>query len=74
MGVDAFNYNWSSHINWLFPPPRLLEKTLNHLKSCKAVGVILTPEWKGSSFYAYFRSDIFKRHSKNVEILWEKFV
>ena len=57
MGVDAFNYNWAPpHINWLFPPPRLLEKTLNHLKDCKGIGLIVTPEWKGSSFYAYYSS------------------
>ena len=60
-GVDCFNYDWGlPSINWIFPPPRLLIKSLNHLLKSKGVGLILTPDWKGSSFYPYFHSDIFR--------------
>ena len=54
-GVDAFNYNWGlPHINWIFPPPRLLMRCLSHLRTSKGIGMILTPEWKGSDFYPFF--------------------
>ena len=72
-GVNSFNYDWGPpHINWIFPAPRLLTKSLNHLKLCKGIGIFLTPEWKGSEFYPYFCNEIknrifFKRYSgKNM--------
>ena len=56
-GVNAFNYDWGpDHINWIFPPPRLLMKSLNQLKYSKGIGIFLTPEWKGSDFYPFFCS------------------
>jgi hypothetical protein len=51
-GVDCFSYNWRHFgICWLFPPPRLIGKTLNYLKECKAKGLLLVPQWKFSYFY-----------------------
>ena len=55
-GIDSFQYNWGlPHINWLFPPPRLILKTINHLLNCKGIGLLLTPEWENSSFLPYLR-------------------
>ena len=55
-GVDAFNYNWHGWINWLFPPPRLIIKAVNHLKLCNSVGVLLTPLWRSDPFWPYMFS------------------
>jgi hypothetical protein len=64
-GVDAFNYDWGKpHVNWIFPPPRLLIKCLNHLESSKGFGIIVTPEWKGSDFYPYFHA---KKYTKKCK-------
>ena len=51
-GVDSFNYHWGfGVVNWLFPPPDLIMKTVNHLKLCNAQGLLVTPEWTSSAFY-----------------------
>ena len=36
LGVDAFNSNWSSEVNWLVPPVSLASRAINHLVECKA--------------------------------------
>ena len=59
-GVDCFNYDWSSSVNWLFPAPRLVIKTINHLRLCKGVGILVTPLWKSSDFYPYILSEHIK--------------
>ena len=55
-GVDCFNYDWKGYANWLFPPPRLVARTVNHLKICKAEGLLLAPEWKAAHFYPHLES------------------
>ena len=59
-GVDSFNYHWGyPSVNWLFPPPPLIVKTINHLSACKGIGLLLTPEWKSSQFYPFLiRKDL----------------
>ena len=53
-GVDAFNYDWAPpFVNWLFPPPDLILKTVNKLKLSKGIGLLLAPEWKSAPFYPY---------------------
>ncbi len=53
IGVNCFNYHWGSpFINWLFPPPRLVLRTINHLQECKGLGLLLIPDWKTADFYA----------------------
>ena len=52
-GIDCFKYHWGSpSINWLFPPPRLVLKSINHLRECKGIGILLLPDWKTADFYA----------------------
>jgi hypothetical protein len=56
-GVDCFSYNWRHFgICWLFPPPRLIGKTLNYLRECKAKGLLLIPQRKFSYFYPMVQS------------------
>jgi hypothetical protein len=51
-GVDCFKYHWGSpFVNWLFPPPRLVIRCINHLRACKGIALLLVPEWKTSDFY-----------------------
>ena len=53
-GVDCFCYDWGrGSVNWLFPPPRLIVKTVNHLQMSRGVGLLLAPEWKSADFYPY---------------------
>ena len=67
-GVDCFNYPWGhGSINWLFPPPRLILKTINHLKLSRGTGLLVTPEWKSSHFFPYLISPEIKKFTvKNV--------
>ena len=51
-------------MNWIFPPPRLLPKCLNHLKKSNGVGLILTPEWRATDFYPLFESDVLRPYLK----------
>ena len=65
-GVDSFNYDWgANHINWLFPPPRLIYKAMNHLRMCKGVGLLLAPERKSSHFYTVLKSFVGSKYLKN---------
>ena len=51
-GVNAFNYDWAPpFVNWLFPPPDSILQTVNKLKLCKGIGLLVAPEWKSSAFY-----------------------
>ena len=65
-GVDAFNYNWGfDSKNWLFPPPRLIVKAINHLQMSKGICLLVTPEWKSSHYYPYLISAALKPFIKN---------
>jgi hypothetical protein len=51
-GIDCFNYNWKMYgLCWLFPPPKLVGKTVNFMQKCKATGLLLIPQWKNAYFY-----------------------
>lgn len=64
-GVDCFLYDWAPpFINWLFPPPRLIMRAVNHLKLCKGKGLLLAPEWKSASFYPYLNSFLYSKQGK----------
>jgi Reverse transcriptase (RNA-dependent DNA polymerase) len=55
-GVDCFSYNWRLYgCAWLFPPPRLIVKTVLFLETCKGEGVLLAPQWKNSHFYTFLQ-------------------
>lgn len=53
-GVNSFNYDWGPpFVNWLFPPPNLIMKTVNKLRNCNGIGILVSPEWKSCSFYPF---------------------
>lgn len=63
-GVDAFNYDWGKpYINFMFPPPRLILNSINHLLNCKGKGLLLAPDWKSASFYPYLKI-LLKKNTK----------
>ena len=43
LGVNLFNSDWSSDVNWLVPPVPLVSKAINHLVKCKAKGTLIVP-------------------------------
>jgi Reverse transcriptase (RNA-dependent DNA polymerase)/RNase H-like domain found in reverse transcriptase len=52
LGVNCFNYDWKLiGPVWLFPPPRLIGKTVAHLKTCNGEGLLLVPQWENAYFY-----------------------
>jgi len=60
-GRDAFTFDWSKTLlNWLCPPIGLINSTINHLKLCKAKGILIIPEWPSS----YFWPLLFQKDSK----------
>ena len=51
-GIDCFKYNWGKpYINWLFPPPRLVSKTIFHLMASHGEGLLLCPQWYSANYY-----------------------
>ena len=63
-GVDAFKYSWSKpFVNWLFPPPHLVLRTMNKLIIEKGIGLLVVPEWKSADFYPCLLQ--LRKHKKN---------
>ena len=51
-GVDAFTKDWSqSTLNWLCPPIKFITACIDHLRLCKAKGILIVPEWPSSNFW-----------------------
>lgn len=50
-GVDAFRFNWKGHNNWLVPPIAEIGNTLQHLKKCRAMGVLVVPKWQSAYYW-----------------------
>jgi hypothetical protein len=47
-GVDAFAYSWANENCWIVPPPKIVHKVLQHMKICKARGVMIIPRWQSA--------------------------
>jgi hypothetical protein len=50
-GVDAFAYHWGAEYSWVVPPPQLTGKVICHMKTCKAVGVLVVPKWCSAAYW-----------------------
>jgi hypothetical protein len=51
-GVDAFCYNWKLYgLGWIFVPPPMILRAINHLQVTESEAFVLVPQWKTSSFY-----------------------
>jgi hypothetical protein len=56
LGVNSFfNYDWSQYgIGWIFVPPPMILRCLNHMKIVQTAALVLIPQWKTSYFYPVF--------------------
>ena len=61
--IDAFTQDWSHDNNWVCPPPSDCFKTM---KSCKAHGTLIVPEWPSAIFWPLL-CDTFKKFASFIE-------
>lgn len=62
--VDAFWKLWKKENNLMVPPVKLIRKALKHLLH-KAVGTLLIPVQKSSSFWSMFKEEKFSWINKD---------
>ena len=43
--IDTFTVSWSDENYWLFPPPYLIPRVLQHLKFAKSESTLIVPYW-----------------------------
>jgi hypothetical protein len=51
LAVDCFSQNWKGVRNWVFPPFRLVEKALAHLKFCQAWAIMVVSVWTAQTWW-----------------------
>ena len=50
--VNSFTQDWShASLNWLCPPIKFILATIEHLRRCKAKGILLIPQWPSSHYW-----------------------
>jgi hypothetical protein len=69
LGVDAFAYDWGTEFSWVVPPPQLAGKVLNHMRLCKAAGVLLLPKWCSAAYWPILHDG--REYTRGVELLLE---
>jgi hypothetical protein len=52
-GIDAFEQIWAGENNWLVPPPRLILRCINKIKSDKCGGTLVVPAWHSAPFWPF---------------------
>ncbi len=45
--IDAFAQDWAGPLNWLTPPLPIVGRCVQHLRACRAEGVLVFPRWVG---------------------------
>ncbi len=56
-GADAFCQNWTTELNWLVPPPRLIVQYIRNMEDDKAQGTLVVPFWTSAVFWPCIISD-----------------
>lgn len=49
--VDAFLQHWAGENNWIHAPYKLIGEVVEHMRSCRAVGTVIVPEWRGAAWW-----------------------
>ena len=49
--VDAFTASWTGENNWLFPPPYLVPRVLQHMAAGGEEGTLVVPEWPSAPWW-----------------------
>ena len=63
-GVDAFTFNWEGENCLLVPPVCVVAMTLQHLRLCRARGVLVVPFWPSAAFWPLLIRD-FRPHIRD---------
>ena len=50
-GIDAFKQNWAGEVNWLVPPPRLINRCIQKAKNDQCRCTLLVPKWRSAPFW-----------------------
>ena len=61
-GINCFTVSWNLDLNWCFPPPRLISRTIDHMKSQSACGCIILPFWPSSWWWPMLCATPFTFH------------
>ncbi len=49
--VDAFTADWSGEVNWIFPPPYLTPKVIQHMMYGGEDGTLIVPLWPSAPWW-----------------------
>lgn len=55
--VDAFTADWSGEVNWLFPPPYLIPRVIQHMMGGGEDGTLVAPLWTSAPWWPILSSD-----------------
>jgi hypothetical protein len=50
-GVNAFTESWAGSLSYCFPPPRLVFRTIQHARECKARIILAVLDWPGQPWW-----------------------
>ncbi|KAI5644926.1 reverse transcriptase (RNA-dependent DNA polymerase) domain-containing protein [Phthorimaea operculella] len=53
---DAFSQRWQFRLAWVFPPPNLMPRVLNHLNSAEGKFIVIAPNWTQCSWLPDLKS------------------
>ena len=69
--VNAFTQDWAAtSLNWICPPVKFIIPAINHLRLCRAKGIIIIPQWPSSHFWPIIHNGLsFQDYIKKVLIL-----